>query len=69
MILTPHVRRRWLGAIVWAVAIAIPIFVVSRVYAGMHHVTDVAGSIVLAAGALVTATIAVRPPADEGDSG
>ena len=70
MVLTPHVRRRWLGAIMWAVAIAIPVFVaVSRVYAGMHHVTDVAGSIVLGAGALVTATIAVRPAADEGDGG
>ncbi len=61
--LTPHVRSWWLRVIVWLVAVAIPLFVaVSRIYAGMHHVTDVAGSLVLGAGALATATIAVRPP-------
>jgi undecaprenyl-diphosphatase len=66
LILTPHIRRWWVGALVWFLAIAIPSFVaVSRVYAGMHHVTDVAGSVVLGAGALVAATIAVRRPAGE----
>jgi undecaprenyl-diphosphatase len=66
LILTPHIRRRWVGALVWFLAIAIPSFVaVSRVYAGMHHVTDVAGSVVLGAGALVVAAIAVRRPAEE----
>lgn len=66
LVLTPHVRRRWVGAIVWFVAIVIPVFVaVSRIYAGMHHVTDVAGSVVLGAGALATATIAVRRPEEE----
>jgi undecaprenyl-diphosphatase len=62
LVVTPHVRRSWSGALLWLVAIAIPVFVaVSRIYAGMHHVTDVAGSLVLGAGALVIATIAVRP--------
>jgi undecaprenyl-diphosphatase len=67
LVLTPHVGRwRVMRALVWFLAIAIPSFVaVSRVYAGMHHVTDVAGSVVLGAGALVVAAIAVRRPAEE----
>jgi undecaprenyl-diphosphatase len=65
LVLTPHLRRWWV-ALVWFLAVAIPSFVaVSRVYAGMHHVTDVAGSVVLGAGALVVAAIAVRRPAEE----
>ena len=62
IVLTPHIQQRWLRVCVWIVAIAIPVFVsLSRVYEGMHHVTDVAGSIVLGAGALATAALAVRP--------
>ena len=64
--LTPHLRSRWSRVIVWLMAVAIPLLVaVSRIYAGMHHVTDVVGSLVLGAGALVTATIAVRPPDEQ----
>lgn len=66
LVLTPNVRARWLRVLIWLVAIAIPVFVAtSRVYAGMHHVTDIAGSIVLAAGALATGWIAVGGPGDE----
>lgn len=58
--LTPLVHQRWVRVAMWVLAIAIPVFVaVSRVYAGMHHVTDVAGSLVLGVGALATATVAV----------
>ena len=68
IVLTPHVRQRWLRACMWIVAIAIPVFVsLSRIYEGMHHVTDVAGSIVLGAGALVTAAVAVRVAVRPGD--
>jgi membrane-associated phospholipid phosphatase len=42
-------------------ASAIPIFVgVSRLYRGMHHPTDVMGSIVLGAGSLLFAMLASR---------
>ncbi len=65
-VLTPKIAQRWLRILVWVVAIAIPVFVaVSRVYAGMHHVTDVAGSIVLGTGALIAAAVAVGRPAEE----
>jgi membrane-associated phospholipid phosphatase len=66
-VLTPKITQRWLRILVWIVAIAIPVFVaVSRVYAGMHHVTDVAGSVLLGAGALIAAAVAVGRPAEEG---
>lgn len=64
--LTPLVHRRWVRVAIWALAIAIPAFVaLSRVYAGMHHVTDVGGSLVLGVGALATAVVAVSWPRAE----
>ncbi len=60
LVIAPQVRRRWMRICLWIVAVAIPLFVsLSRIYAGMHHVTDVVGSVALAAGALATAAIAV----------
>jgi len=62
LVITSSVRSRWMQVCIWAIACAIPVFVaLSRVYEGMHHATDVAGSILLAIGALTTAMIAVRP--------
>jgi membrane-associated phospholipid phosphatase len=67
LLVTPHLRRTWMRVCVWIVAVAIPMYVaVSRIYEGMHHATDVAASVLVATGALVTATIAVRPPRSTG---
>jgi membrane-associated phospholipid phosphatase len=45
----------------WIVAVAIPIFVgVSRLYRGMHHLTDVLASVLLSCGALLFALLATR---------
>jgi undecaprenyl-diphosphatase len=67
LLITPSLRHRWMQACMWVLAFAIPLFVaISRVYEGMHHATDVAGSILLALGALTTALIAVRPSMDQG---
>ena len=45
----------------WALAVVVPIFVaMSRLYRGMHHATDVLGSVVLAAGTLLCAVIVTR---------
>jgi membrane-associated phospholipid phosphatase len=49
-------------------AIVIPIFVgISRLYRGMHHPTDVMGSIVLGAGSLLFALLACRTAGAVGD--
>ncbi len=61
ILLCSFVRSTAIRAPTWALAIAIPIFVgVSRLYRGMHHPTDVMGSVVLGAGSLMFALLACR---------
>lgn len=60
IILTPHVRHAALRAIIWLLAVSVPVFVgVSRVYRGMHHATDVIGSLILGSMALGLAWLIV----------
>jgi undecaprenyl-diphosphatase len=48
IVLTPHVRHAAFRALIWLFAVLIPVFVgISRVYRGMHHATDVFGSVIL----------------------
>jgi membrane-associated phospholipid phosphatase len=55
------VRSSVIRTIAWIVAVAIPIFVgVSRLYRGMHHLTDVLASVLLGCGALLFALLATR---------
>lgn len=61
IVITAHVRNAFVRTLTWIVAIGMPIFVgFSRVYRGMHHATDVMGSLVLGVGALLFALLAVR---------
>jgi len=61
IVITMHVRNRFVRLVVWIVAVGLPVFVsFSRLYRGMHHPTDVAGSLILGTGAVVTALLAVR---------
>ena len=60
ILLTPHVRHAALRAAIWLLAVFIPVFVaVSRVYRGMHHATDIFGSIILGSLALGLAWLIV----------
>ena len=55
------VRSAALRTIVWVVAVALPVFVgLSRLYRGMHHLTDVLASVLLGVGALSFALLATR---------
>lgn len=57
---TPHVQHRVVRAVIWAIAGLIPVFVgISRVYRGMHHATDVLGSVLLGTLALWLAWLVV----------
>lgn len=48
IILSPHVRNTAIRAVIWLLAVLIPMFVgISRIYRGMHHATDVIGSLIL----------------------
>jgi membrane-associated phospholipid phosphatase len=61
LIVTSVVRSRPARAVVWTVAIALPIVVaLSRLYRGMHHPTDEIGSVVGAIGCMVFAFLATR---------
>ena len=61
VLVSPHVRSTALRVLLWVVAISIPAFVaVARVYAGMHHVTDVLASVIVGGGALIVASLAIR---------
>jgi undecaprenyl-diphosphatase len=58
---TSRLRSRAAAGAVWIIAILIPVFVgVSRIYRGMHHVTDVIASVILGIGALTFALFAMR---------
>ena len=61
LIITSLVRSRFVRASAWIVAIALPIFVaLSRLYRGMHHPTDMIGSVIGALGCLAFAFFATR---------
>lgn len=60
----PRIRGWWRWLLVVA-AVLMPLWVaVSRMYRGMHHPTDVLGSVILAAGWLATMVYFVRPNCD-----
>jgi undecaprenyl-diphosphatase len=55
------VRSTVIRTLAWIIAIAVPIFVgISRLYRGMHHLTDVLASVLLGCGALLFALLATR---------
>jgi undecaprenyl-diphosphatase len=54
-------RSATIRTIVWIVAFALPVFVgVSRLYRGMHHLTDVIASVLLGCGAVLFALLTTR---------
>jgi undecaprenyl-diphosphatase len=60
----PRTRAWWRWALV-ALAVLVPLWVaLSRTYQGMHHPTDILGSLVLAAGWLTAMVYLVRPNCD-----
>jgi membrane-associated phospholipid phosphatase len=61
IVLSPSVRHTVLRIALWTAALLIPIAVaVSRMYRGMHHLTDVLAGALLGSLALILAILAVR---------
>jgi undecaprenyl-diphosphatase len=60
IVISMHVKSTFARTIVWIIALGVPTFVgLSRLYRGMHHPTDVMASILLGAGAVLVALLAV----------
>jgi len=61
LVITSHVRSTSVRALAWILAIVLPVYVgSSRLYQGMHHPTDIVGSVVIAAGSLLFGLLACR---------
>ena len=61
IITTSLVRNGIVRAVVWVVGVAVPVAVLlSRLYAGMHHPTDMVGSVIGAVGCMAFALLATR---------
>jgi membrane-associated phospholipid phosphatase len=61
LLISSAAHRRWVSIVVWSLAVVLPAFVAtSRVYRGMHHVTDVAAGVLVGLGALLFALLAAR---------
>jgi undecaprenyl-diphosphatase len=61
LIVTPYLRRWWLVAAVWVLAVLLPIVVASsRMYRGMHHPIDVASGALIGLACISIALIATR---------
>jgi undecaprenyl-diphosphatase len=61
LLISPMVRERWLAALVWVVAVALPLVVAfSRMYRGMHHPSDAVAGVLVGICSIGVALFAVR---------
>jgi undecaprenyl-diphosphatase len=61
LLISSWAKRRWVTVVVWSLAILLPaVVVLSRLYRGMHHVTDVAAGVLVGVAALLVAVLAAR---------
>jgi len=61
LVLASRVRSKWVVAVCWAIALAIPPFVaLARMYRGMHHPLDSLAGVAIGIAALLVALFAAR---------
>jgi undecaprenyl-diphosphatase len=66
VIATWHTRRAAVRAVLWVVAIVVPIIVaVARTYRGMHHVSDVVAGVLLGVASIYVVRRAMRAGTDD----
>jgi membrane-associated phospholipid phosphatase len=61
LLVSSAARRRWVSVLCWTLAVLLPVIVgLSRLYRGMHHLTDVGAGTLVGVGALLVVVIATR---------
>jgi undecaprenyl-diphosphatase len=61
LVLTSRFPQRWVAITVWTLAVALPAIVaLSRLYRGMHHLSDVVAGALMGIAALLIALLAAR---------
>lgn len=61
LVISSRTRRTWVRVAVWSLAVLFPLSVaLSRLYRGMHHLSDVAAGVLVGTGALLVALLAAR---------
>jgi undecaprenyl-diphosphatase len=61
LLISSRTRKTWLRVVVWSLAVLFPLTVaLSRLYRGMHHISDVAAGVLVGIGALLVALLAAR---------
>lgn len=61
LLISSYAQRRWVSVVVWSLAILLPAIVAtSRLYRGMHHLTDIVSGLLVGMGALLLALLAAR---------
>jgi undecaprenyl-diphosphatase len=61
LLISSRARRTWVTVTVWSLAVLLPVIVaLSRLYRGMHHLSDVCAGALVGIGALLVALLAAR---------
>lgn len=61
LLIASRAQRTWVTAVAWSLAVVIPVIVaLSRMYRGMHHISDVFAGALVGIGALLVALLAAR---------
>jgi undecaprenyl-diphosphatase len=61
LLISPRLRSGWANALLWIVALALPVIVaLSRMYRGMHHPIDVGVGILIGLASIAIALFATR---------
>lgn len=61
LLIASRVQRAWVRVAVWSLAVLFPLTVLlSRLYRGMHHLSDVVAGVLVGTGAILVALLAAR---------
>lgn len=61
LLIASRTQKTWVAVVAWSLAVLFPVIVaLSRLYRGMHHLSDVIAGVLVGSGALLIALLAAR---------